>query len=250
MIIFIEQLIIHAGFLFMNVFEGLQQLSVFLFAGETKEQEDETTKEITKPSNSNEDCIPLWGLPVIHKESSSKREQEYAPTLITDEQNDFFASLIDCINESEETISELDPIETEIDFQELIENDDYILSMESWESQTEPIAVITDLAATANSKINEEQLGEQLWVIEVVGTEQEYIHVSDGSGRAWISTNSFASFGKGDILSVMVNRLTDMRVELLAVNVLQSHSSDFSMLDELYDNGFDEYNMEENRTVA
>ncbi len=236
MILFIEQLLIHGAFIFMNLTQALYEFSAFLFCEISTEEEHKKSSVSIEKVNSAEDCIPLWGLPVINKELA---KQEYVPTFLTDEQDDYFASLIDCINSTEEEILE------EVQGVAQAKVDDSILTMDSWQGETEPVAVTTTLAATANAKITDSLIGEQLWVVEVIGEEQEYLHVSDGSGRAWINAENFGQLGKRDILSVLVHRQSDLRVELVAVEVLQRHSSEFSLLDEYYNTEFNEYSTQE-----
>lgn len=233
MILFIEQLLIHGAFLFMNAIQGLYEFSAFLFCETNSEckKSSTTSKEIA----SAEDCIPLWGLPVINNQVDLQQET-YTTTFITEEQDNYFSSLIDCFKDTkEQALEEVhDVVQSEFE--------DSILTMDSWESQTDPVAVTPKLAAIANAKINESLIGEQLWVVEVIGAEQEYIHVSDGSGRAWINAENFGTLGKRDILSILVNRESDLSVELTAVDVLQKHSYDFSLLDDCYNDEFIEYN--------
>lgn len=219
MLLIIEQLLIHAAFIFMNVVQGLYELSLFLFHAEGQRPEQQQPE-------SNVECRPLWGLPPIESPVMETPEVLYTATTPTDEQNKFFAMLIDEIAG--------EPAESE---------DNTILRMDSWqEEETTDVAVPSLLSATANSKIGDSEIGEQLWVAEVIGEEQSYIHVSDGSGRAWIDCQQIGSFGRRDIVSLHVNRLTDARVELITAELLQSHSEEFCLLD---DDQYDELNFYE-----
>lgn len=138
----------------------------------------------------------------------------------------------DFIDSNEEIYAE--PLES-IEFApESLPEENPMLSMNDWNEEALPeIDISTAFSHAADSTIGSYLLGEQIWVAEVVGEEQGCIHVSDGTGRAWIDTGVATHFGKGDILSLFVDRKTNLIVDLLKAETLQVFSTDFSMLDDL-----------------
>ena len=81
-------------------------------------------------------------------------------------------------------------------------------------------------------------VGVQLWTVEVIGYEQDYLHVSDGSSRTWLHLSNH-NVGIGDILSIEVDRKTHEVVEVLSVELLQSTSIDYLTVEQL--EHFDEF---------
>lgn len=189
--------------------------------------------------------------PVIYKEST-----------LTSEHEDFFASLMKTEDpgvrmeepfgfETDGSPFEQEPpvteafqeweraeevkIQEDLDAQEESEREHY-LTMEDWEESPAPTNVNSQLSATASHKINDGYIGEQLWVVEVVGYEQSYVHVSDGETRTWINIRKFNSIHKGDILSVLVHRDISDQVDVLDIDILQQKSFDFEMEENLDSN--------------
>ncbi|WP_084242387.1 hypothetical protein [Planomicrobium okeanokoites] len=118
------------------------------------------------------------------------------------------------------------------------------LTMEDWEEAPMPISMDSNLSATASHKISERFVGEQLWIVEVVGYEQSYIHVSDGESRAWLNLHKFKNANKGDILSILVERDVSDQLYVLDVDVLQRKSNEFALdIDEELENESYDYEM-------
>ncbi len=204
MIYFIEYLATQGLMFFMTLSESLFHCFT---------QKDSLYVDITE-----QEKLPLWGLPSTLLESNNvEREIVYEPSIMTAEQNSFFQSFlgIDC-NDMQDC-TELDIIESDV------------LTMDDWDEQSVPGSVTPKLAATANAKIADYLIGEQLWVAEVVGEEQGFLHVSDGSARAWVDASKFPPIGKGDILSLLVDRTTRDHIYALDIDILQSYSTDFSV---------------------
>jgi len=122
------------------------------------------------------------------------------------------------------------------------EADPDILSMSDWQEEPVPTSMDRQLSATATHKINDSYIGEQLWVVEVVGYEQEYIHVSDGATRTWLNIAGFNNIHQGDILSLLVERDITEHLKVMDINILQKRSNDFAI--EIDDLEFDEDRLE------
>lgn len=210
MILFLEAIFIHGFLAFTVTFQSLFELNCLI-----------TLKGVEAAPVVEEHQVidlPLWGLPRNEIIEQSVQVKPYEVSILNDEQLAFFESLSDNVGLSE-TVEEA--------------NEDDMLTMDVWQEEPEPVAVTSNLAAIANAKINDYQLGEQLWVVEVIGEEQGYLHVSDGSGRAWINSNTFGIFAKRDILSILVDRKSDLLVELRATEILQESSNEFNLADDL-----------------
>ncbi|MEK5071753.1 hypothetical protein [Sporosarcina sp. FSL K6-1508] len=205
MIFIFEALFIHGFLLFTWIFQTYCDLRCYLPATANGEALDEIIELPVKVVNCIQEEVVV----------------PYEVSVLTEEHNSFFNTLSDSLN-----LSITEEVEVFIEDKEK-------LTMSDWKKEPEPVAVTTILAASANAKINDCRIGEQLWIVEVIGEEQGFIHVSDGSGRAWINSNGFGAFSRKDILSVLVERKTDIQVELLSADMLQEHSTDFSMVDEL-----------------
>lgn len=193
-----------------------------------------------------EEPLPLWGLPrsVVSTENqdSSISKNVYTASVLTDEQELFFQQFLNISNETQDCsknnyVDQVVSTEAPTDEVEL-------LSMASWEEyEPQAISLSSKLAAKADCRIKDLVMGKQLWVVEVVGEEQGYLHVSDGSGREWINGTFSNNVHKGDILSIIVDRNAENNIELLAIDILQEYSSEFSIDDELMvpDNYYQEY---------
>lgn len=118
------------------------------------------------------------------------------------------------------------------------------LTMDDWEETPMPVSMNSNLSATASHKINDKFYGEQLWVVEVVGYEQSYIHVSDGDSRAWLNLHKFKNANKGDILSILVERDMSDQLHVLDIDVLQQKSRDFALeVDEEFETEIYDYEL-------
>lgn len=211
MLLFIEQL-------------ATQGLLFFLTLGETIYHSFTNKVVVPAEKEANEE-LPLWGLHLLSNEPVIEQPMMvdpivYAPSEMTMEQEAFFQSFLKPIAEYvQEDCTNNASIQ-------LIEND--MLTMDAWEENPAPVKVTPRLSAKADSRIVEHKIGEQLWVVEVVGEEQGYLHVSDGSARAWVEAISFGTFDKGDILSIIVDRNEHNQVFAKAVDILQKISTEFA----------------------
>lgn len=219
----IEQLFIHGILVFMSLFEffmSLQQTFVM------------DSKTVSAHTSDSKETLPLWGLPSVEVASlitNATFENTYVESKTTEEHNTFLASLL---------IENCTEPQNPLTFTEE-ENQD-MLTMDQWQAETTPVSVKKQLAATASAKISDLVLGEQLWVVEVVGEEQGYAHVSDGSARAWLDVASFGTVMKGDILSVLIDRSQDLRIRALDVDILQRRSMEFELMEELESEVYEE----------
>lgn len=178
-----------------------------------------TKKDCLFKSKAVLEKTPLWGLPTtVIDNNEFQNESNYQPSILTAEQSNFFQAFLGIENkEMDDCIIEPTPIDSDI------------LTMEDWNEQTPPVSVTPKLAATADAKISDYLIGKQLWVAEVVGEEQGFLHVSDGSGRAWVEASRFSLIGKGDILSLLIERDSLEDIYALEIDILQKYSTDFSV---------------------
>ena len=179
-----------------------------------------TKKEIIPADSVN---VPLWGIHAIQKELICEEPVVYAASEMTNDQEQFFQSFFNsvAISVQEDCSNEAPP--------EAIDSD--MLTMDAWEDTPARVEVSQRLSAKANARIADHLVGEQLWVVEVVGEEQGYLHVSDGSGRAWVEALTFGTFDKGDILSILVERTEENILSTKALDILQKKSFDFAIED-------------------
>lgn len=127
----------------------------------------------------------------------------------------------------DQVVAESEAVETDTKEEPIAESE--FLKMEDWKEEPMPVSMSTQLSAKASHKIGEGFVGEQLWVVEVVGYEQSYIHVSDGDSRAWLNLRKLHRANKGDILTLLVERDESDQLHVLRVDVLQQKSSDFAL---------------------
>lgn len=216
-----------------------QGLLFFLTLGETIKHSFTNKVVVPAEKEANEE-LPSWGLHLLSAEPVKEEPMivepiVYAPSEMTMEQEAFFQSFLNPIAEYVQADCTNDASE------EHMESD--MLTMDAWEEQPTPVKVTPRLSAKADSRIAEHKLGEQLWVVEIVGEEQGYLHVSDGSARAWVEAISFGGFDKGDILSVMVDRTEQNQVYAKAIDILQKKSTEFALEESYFNdtNSYDEY---------
>lgn len=166
--------------------------------------------------------IPLWGMPQQLQEpiivSGGVEHDEYKVSNIGKEEERFFESLFKVIDE-------------DCTQQDIIHHNTFV------QEEEEPAFIMTPEPTVQKSQIKDYLMGEQFWTVEVVGEEQGYIHVSDGTARAWINTSSFGQFFKGDILSMVVIREKES-VAAKFVELLQRRSEDFVIYDDDIEFGF------------
>lgn len=212
----LEVLETYAAYLFFILFTLLQ--------GYSQWKADMT--RVIKQENDIEE-MPLWGMPhpseftgVIPEVNKPKPvDVEYEKSHLTNDQQAFVSELINSINCKDSN------------------DDDDLITMKDWEKNTE-IKVAPRFSSTATARIEDYELGEQVWVVEVVGEEQNYLHISDGTAREWINIEHFNcsdEISKGDILSLLVERHNDRRITVKSIEILQKVSHDFSIPDEVYE---------------
>lgn len=181
---------------------------------------------------------PLWGYhaltvqPLIHEstdcivsQSTMEEPVKYIASQLNTEQELFLTSFLNQINHIQNDC--ITPPSNEE-----VENE--MLSMDDWKEEPAPVSVNKRLAAKADTRILDNKFGEQLWVIEIVGEEQGYLHVSDGSARAWVDAIEFGTFNKGDILSMLVDRNEQNHVIAKAIDLLQERSMHFAIEEHNY----------------
>jgi len=228
MILFIEAVAIHGFLFFMWLGQACVDYSCFWITPEAESMND-SNQSVMK---SEQIVVPVAVEQVAVQKTVAKvlkPIQMYEESALTSEQDSFFTMFAESINQVE--------VSSQASATGIVDK----LSMEQWKEETEAVDVTPKLASIANAKIKDCIIGEQLWVVEVIGEEQDFLHVSDGSGRAWIDSKDIGTFTRKDIVSVLVNRKTDIQIELLAADVLQRHSTEFSMSDDLYNNDSEEY---------
>lgn len=127
----------------------------------------------------------------------------------------------------DQVVAEAEIVEKDTNEEAVSESE--FLTMEDWKEEAMPVSMSTQLSARASHKIGQGYVGEQLWVVEVVGYEQSYIHVSDGESRTWLNLRKLGMASKGDILSLLVERDESDQLYVLKVDVLQQKSTDFAL---------------------
>lgn len=99
----------------------------------------------------------------------------------------------------------------------------------------EPVASIPEPYPTiATAKISDDLDGVQQWVVNVVGIEGNFIHVSDGS-RMWLNVGeSYAArINKGNVLAIDINKV-GRKVDVKHIMSLETGvSEDYSIPDEM-----------------
>ncbi|MDX1806477.1 MAG: hypothetical protein R3267_05595 [Paenisporosarcina sp.] len=218
-LLLIELLAIHMGFFMISLFDlavAMQQMFSF------------TYKEYVEPVQTTQTSdLPLWGMPsdnvITLIQETVASTPVYEASELTEAHHSFIANLlVDDCTPPQAPWSQLN-----------VEEDTNMLTMEEWHTEPAPVSVTKQLAATASAKISELMLGEQLWVVEVVGEEQGYAHVSDGSARAWVDLSALCSVRNGDILSVLIDRSSDLRIRAIDVDILQRRSTEFALLEDI-----------------
>lgn len=215
MIVVIEQFLIHSFLLFQSVFTHMVQSVVYL----------------TSSPHTQQQPTPLWGLPVYEKLSSAEKEVAYETSQLTAVHESFVKDLMNGFEE-EAPETQFDCTNEYFEHESIMVNDDEWLSMDAWEEAPEPIEFHESLPLHASAQIADYEIGEQVWIVQVVGEEQGYLHVSDGSGRAWVNAERFGAIGKGDYLSMLVERVDVNHVHALQIDMIQQHSNEFSLSDD------------------
>lgn len=159
--------------------------------------------------------------------SVSSREEDEIPFLETAPSNQENEMEAEEYVSWDQVVAESEVAENETK-EEIISESEF-LTMEDWKEEPMPVSMSNQLSAKASHKIGEGFVGEQLWVVEVVGYEQSYIHVSDGESRAWLNLRKLHRANKGDILTLLVERDESDQLHVLQVDVLQQKSTDFAL---------------------
>ncbi|MDQ0271240.1 hypothetical protein [Cytobacillus purgationiresistens] len=173
--------------------------------------------------------IPLWGLPIIEDLATEDVSFTYQLSEPSENETIFFNELSNEVFSEAAATScrQLDPLECPA------HEEDEILSMDSWEEKPATVNVDKHLSINATTRISDEVLGLQKWVVEIVGEEQGYLHVSDGTSRVWVHAGAYESINKGDILSLTVD-CQENNILVLDIEILQTISTDFIIIDEEY----------------
>lgn len=177
--------------------------------------------------------LPLWGMPQVVADNpiSDVTEVKYEKSTLTDKHLAFVDDMVNSLSASKEDCSQ--------------SFDDDLITMDDWKEEPSPVEVSPRLSSTATARIVDYELGDQVWVVEVVGEEQDYLHISDGSAREWVNVEMFGRrFIKGDILSLLVERYNDRSITVKAADILQRTSNDFLIPDEQW------YESEEHEAVV
>ncbi|MCM3216801.1 hypothetical protein WKH57_24915 [Niallia taxi] len=134
-----------------------------------------------------------------------------------------------------EPILEAVEVEEDVPFDKKIDADCIRLSDYETDNVDTTDVSSRDFEQLASAKIGDCLEGEQHWVVSIIGTEEEYLHVSDGH-RAWINAGEDAQgLKRGDLLAVDVTR-HGRNFEVLNITVLESTiSEDYLIPDEEID---------------
>ena len=154
----------------------------------------------------------------------------YSPSILGEEEEMFFNSLIG----TETVVFEATDSEPP-----LVEDEEY-LDFNTFTTDYPVSEELSNQTMLTNEKIDDYVTGMQQWTVEVIGQEQDFIHVSDGSSRTWLQVNN-QYVANGDILELLVDRKSHDSVELISIELLQRRSIDYQMEDKFdYDEIFQE----------
>ena len=123
-------------------------------------------------------------------------------------------------------------VEVDVPFDERKESDCVRISEYETDNCDSNDVLSAGFDQSASAKIGDFLEGEQHWVVSIINTEEEYLHVSDGH-RAWINVGEDAQrLKRGDLLALDVIR-HGRNTELLNISVLESTiSEDYLIPDE------------------
>ncbi|WP_211656182.1 hypothetical protein [Planococcus alpniumensis] len=187
--------------------------------------------QLTSEHESFFDALALMAEPT----SVSSKEEDEIPFLETAPSNQENEMEAEEYVSWDQVVAESEVAENEAK-EEIISESEF-LTMEDWKEEPMPVSMSNQLSAKASHKIGEGFVGEQLWVVEVVGYEQSYIHVSDGESRAWLNLRKLHRANKGDILTLLVEQDESDQLYVLQVDVLQQKSTDFALeIEEEFEN--------------
>lgn len=174
--------------------------------------------------NWNFDNVSTTLVELSKPENKESIQPVYQESVIGERELSFMGELI-------KATSEIDCMESPNPF---IVEEDYI-TMRDWEVEPEPISIAEEQSQASSARIVDNVLGLQAWVVEVVGEEQGYLHVSDGTARTWVDASQYGQFYRRDILSLIVEKTgDDHRVVVHEIDVLQRRSTDFLIPDETW----------------
>ncbi|MEY8742010.1 hypothetical protein AB9M62_21280 [Bacillales bacterium AN1005] len=115
----------------------------------------------------------------------------------------------------------------DVSFDKRIDSDCILFSDYDAENSVTNDILSADFEQLTSSKIGDFIEGEQQWVVSIIGTEEEYLHVSDGH-RAWINVGEDVQrIKRGDLLALDVIR-HGRNTEVLKITVLESTESTIS----------------------
>lgn len=102
----------------------------------------------------------------------------------------------------------------------------------------------------ADCKIADNVIGKQKWIVQIIGYEQNYIHVSDVSSRKWVKleTEYNEKCCKGDTVEVYVDRSETGQIDILNMVILESNvTKEYVIWNECntYDNYSSKMNLQE-----
>lgn len=155
----------------------------------------------------------------------------YAQSVLSEEEESFFNSLVEApaaqsSHEEDTFFSTLVEAPPE---QNMYEEDDY-LDLNEFTTSHSLAENLTSQYAANKESIGDFVLGIQEWTVEVIGSEQGYIHVSDGTSRTWLQVNS-QDVVNGDILKLQVDRKSHDSILVNSIDLLQRRSLDYALTD-------------------
>lgn len=129
-----------------------------------------------------------------------------------------------------QSLENAEPIIMESDENNDFQRDNF-LSISDLEIDEESPYISNEYTELATAKISDDTLGLQQWTVNVIGSERQFVHVSDGT-RIWIDLGKYTkNIHNGDILSLDVNRTIE-KIEVINVKLLHSISEDYLIHDE------------------
>ncbi|MFD1736176.1 hypothetical protein ACFSCX_06315 [Bacillus salitolerans] len=171
----------------------------------------------------NDDTLQF--LSMIEQEVNGPQAEQYEEPMSQD-------SYIDCMEPDNYVTVSMDDELNQLDMmmeQQPIED---CLTMEDLSEDDENIELDGSYSELATARIRDGLMGEQKWTVQVVGIENEYVHVSDGN-RIWLNMGDASSMvGVGEILSVVVNR-TEKDITVQHIDAIErTISQDYLIPDE------------------
>lgn len=203
----IEMILTHGFILFFYGFLGVWDLYCTYFITQHNSDSGEIFTDLYKPVEEETE--------IDYQPVQVNVVETYKQSELNEEQENFFDAFLNNLQE------------------DLVAEKEDVLSMEAWDEEPQTIEIADKFTDQSTAKISDYQQGEQKWIVKIIGEEQGYIHVSDGTGRAWINTGRVDSFSNGDVVSIIVDRKNEISVEMLNAEILQRHSQEFSIFEEM-----------------